>query len=609
MPLDALCLAAVCDELSQQIIGSKIDKVGQPERDLIVLSLRSKSVSACRLLISAGSGDARVHLTNFQFENPASPPMFCMLLRKHLSGARIIDVRQVPSERVMELTLSTVDSIGDIAEKRLILELIGSLSNIILVDNKGIIIDCLRRIGLDNSGKRAMLPGLLYQAPTPQIGKQNPLSIGTDKTGDGSLSWFCQDREPSPCVPVDKWLLSKFYGLSPLICRELSWRAYGAADFRLSDITDDGEKLRKEFVALMSTVNARKFEPCMLIDRDTNSPCDFSFTHIRQYENAVDIEIFDDFSKMLDTYYTRKAQAARTNQRASNTIKTVKTARDRLVRKLITQKAELAKTADRDYLRECGDIIMTNLHQMKKGQKELIAPDFYSADGGNRKISLNHLNTPQQNAAKYYKKYTKAKTAEKFLSEQIEYGEKELEYLESVLGAIAYAEGETDIQEIRRELISAGYLKTQKVQTPGAGKNRKSGAQRQGIKSAESAPMKFMSSTGMSILAGKNNMQNDRLTLKTAKKSDMWLHAQKIHGSHVIISCADSSPDETTLFEAASIAAYYSSARASSKIPIDYTPVRYVKKPSGGRPGMVIYTNYKTITVTPDEELVNRLRV
>ena len=595
MPLDALCLAAVCDELSRQIVGSKIDKVAQPERDLIVLMLRGKNVPACRLLISAGSGDARVHLTEHQFENPVSPPMFCMLLRKHLTGARILEVKQLPSERVLKLTLSTVDTIGDVQEKCLIVELIGSLSNIILIDSNDVIIDCLRRIGPDSSGKRAVLPGLLYQSPTQQAGKLNPLSIGELPT----LS-----KEGT----VDKWLQSNFFGLSPLICRELSWRAYGATDFKLCDIADGGEKLRSEFLALTSAVNAGEFEPCLLIDKDTQSPRDFSFTRIKQYEDAVKTEILVDFSKLLDTYYTRSAKAARTKQRASNTIKTVKTARDRLVRKLVIQKAELAKTADRDNLRECGDIIMANLHQMKKGQKELLASDFYSPDGSTRKIVLDHLKTPQQNAAKYYKRYTKAKTAEKFLLEQIKHGENELDYLESVLDAMSYAEGETDIQDIRYELMSAGYLKAKKIQSTGVGKNRKAGAQKRKAKSAESAPMKFISSTGMQIFAGKNNLQNDRLTLRTANKSDMWLHAQKIHGSHVVISCADSTPDDATLFEAASIAAYYSSARASSNVPIDYALVRYVKKPSGGHPGMVIYTNYKTITVTPDEELVNRLR-
>jgi predicted ribosome quality control (RQC) complex YloA/Tae2 family protein len=275
---------------------------------------------------------------------------------------------------------------------------------------------------------------------------------------------------------------------------------------------------------------------------------------------------------------------------------------------MVAQKAEVAKTAERENLRQCGDIIMANLHNMKRGQKVLTAQDFYSSDGKKRSIVLDVLKAPEQNASMYYKRYKKAKTAQIHLLEQIEYGEKELEYLESVLEAILLAEGESDIKEIRRELMSAGYLKEQRVKNTGASKNRKAQSRKQGTKKAEAPPMKFTSSSGMRILAGKNNVQNDRLTLRTANKSDMWLHAQKIYGSHVVISCADGVPDETTLFEAATIAAYYSSARDGGKVLVDYTLVKYVKKPSGGRPGMVIYTEYKTIMVVPDEELVNRLR-
>jgi len=312
-----------------------------------------------------------------------------------------------------------------------------------------------------------------------------------------------------------------------------------------------------------------------------------------QYEGALNVQESESFSAMLDDYCTRAAQLARVRQRASATSKTVKTARDRLIRKLAVQQAELDKTADRDKNRECGDIITANIYLMKKGQHVLIAQDFYSEEGEMREIPLDPLKTPQQNAAKYYKDYMRAKSAEKYLTEQIRLGIIELDYLDSVLNEIELADGTRGLGEIRRELTFTGYIKLQKHVKE---------------KPVESAPLRFESSTGLQIQAGRNNIQNDKLTLKTAMRSDVWLHAQKIHGAHVIISCEGATPDEATLYEAASIAAYYSSARAGGKTPVDYTLVRHVKKPAGGRPGMVVYTDYKTIVAAPDEELVKRLR-
>ena len=361
----------------------------------------------------------------------------------------------------------------------------------------------------------------------------------------------------------------------------------------MDSIGDGGAALCREFFILMELVERRRFEPWVLTNAD-NSPRDFSYFRIMQYENAIDTRQEESFSVMLDGYYTRSAQLGRIKQRASSVLKTVKTARDRLVRKLISQRAELDKTANRSELRECGDIITANLHIMKKGQRVLTAVDYFSEDGGMREIALDPLKTPQQNAAKYYKDYTKAKNAEKYLTEQIRLGENELAYLESVLDEVAIAESERDFADIRRELVQTGYVREKKqVNT----------------KRPESAPMRFVSSAGLQILAGRNNTQNDKLTLKTALKSDVWLHTQKVHGSHVIISCGGAAPDEESLREAAAIAAYYSSARGGDKVPVDYALVKHVKKPSGGRPGMVIYTDYKTIIASPDEKLAGKLRV
>ena len=584
MPLDAVCLGAVREELSARVSGMKIDKVQQPERDVIILTLRGIG-GACKLLVSGGSGDARVHLTEHQFENPSSPPMFCMLLRKHLVGARIISITQPPSERVLEFRLMAPDALGDLSEKRLILELIGRFSNIILTGEDGIIIDCLRRIGGELSDKRNVLPGLIYRLPTAQGGKLDPL-MATTEDWQGAYNRQAEKT-------ADSWLLAAFTALSPLICREISWRAYRETDFSLSRAIDGGEALRREFFALMDAAKSGEFEPWLITDAD-GVPKDFSYTRIMQYEGTQSTEREKNFSALLDNYYTRKSQLERVRLRASATAKTVKTVRDRIVRKLAIQQEELIKSEKRDALRECGDIITANMHLMKKGEDELIAEDFYSENGGVRKIRLDPKKTPQQNAARYYKEYTKAKTASKLLVEQISIGENELKYLESVIAEIELAEGERDLQDIRDELMQTGYLKM-----PKQGK----------LKRTESAPMQFESSSGMKIFAGRNNVQNDRLTLKVASKSDVWLHTQKVHGTHVIISCAGTMPDETTLYEAAVIAAYYSSARTGGKVPVDYALVKHVKKPQGGRPGMVIYTDYKTIVATVDEGAVAELKV
>ena len=582
MPLDAICLSAVREELSRRITGMKIEKIQQPERDVVILSLRGAG-EPCRLLMSAGSGDARVHLTEHQFENPSAPPMFCMLLRKHLTGARIISVAQLPAERALILNLQASDAMGTASEKRLIIEMIGRTSNIILTDDERII-DCLRRIGGELSDKRAILPGMLYRAPPPQEGKVDPYDVNQEMWRD--LFRFAAGKT------ADKWLLSAFSALSPLICRELSWRAYGDAECRVDGVIDGGKALSREFFALMDAARLAEFEPWSVVDGEGISR-DFSYIEIMQYENALKRFRNISFSAMLDSHFTLAAQRTRVNQRASAMLKMITTARERVSRKLAIQREEMKKAAGRDELRVCGDLITANIHLIGKGQTELITEDYYSENGSMRSIALDAKKNPQQNAARYYKEYAKAKSAEKYLAEQITYGENELAYLESVIDEIGRAEGERDLNEIRGELEQTGYCK---------------GVERSKTRQAPAAPMRFLSSSGLEITVGKNNAQNDALTLKTALKSDVWLHAQKVTGSHVIIACGGSQPDTRSLSEAAAIAAFYSSARSSGKAAVDYAFVKHVKKPPGARPGMVIYSNYKTIFASPDEELVNRLR-
>ena len=583
MPLDAFCLTAVKNELRDRVLGMRIDKIQQPERDELIMTLRGNR-DALKLLISAGTGDARVHETFFSFENPASPPMFCMLLRKHLTGARILEITQPPLERQLDITLSAADQLGDLTEKHLILELMGRHSNIILTGADGVIIDCLRRVDAEMSQRRQVLPGLYYRLP-PQQDKADPLAITGEKFDD----LICR---PGSDKTAESRLIGAFCGISPLIAREIVFRAYSDTD--VSILPDGGVRLREEFLSLMADIREERFTPFLLVDGE-GKPRDFSYTEITQYGGLFRGERPESFSSLLEGFYSRRAGAERMRQRSSDMTRTVKNALERVRRKLVNQRTELLNTEKREWLRQQGDIITANLWNMKKGQRVLKAENFYDPAGSVCEIPLDPLKTPQQNAARYYKDYTKARNAEKYLTEQIAIAEREEEYLSSVLDELSRAEGESDLVEIRQELVDAGYIRQQK------------NAPRK--KRGPSRPMLVRSSSGLEIRVGKNNAQNDELTLRQAFKSDVWLHAQRIHGSHVIISAGGAEPDETTISEAASLAAYYSQGRESGRVPVDYTLVRYVKKPGGARPGMVIYTDYKTILARPDEGLAERLRV
>ena len=586
MPLDALCLSGVVHELQNALSGAKIDKIYQPGRDEVVLALRAPAGNV-KLLLSANPSHPRAHLTQISRENPDKPPMFCMLLRKHLSGARLLELVQPPMERVVDLRLEALDELGDRVERRLVLEAMGRHSNLILLDGEGRIMDCLRRVDSDMSARRQVLPGLFYRLPPAQE-KLDPSSL--DRAALESVLAAAPEESQA-----DKWLLDTFGGLSPLICRELAFRAGGATDARLHQMGEGGRsRLLDELEGLLRSVQENSFTPVML--EKEGHPSDFTFQPISQYGPAVSCVPFPSFSALLDRFYEQRENQERVRQRGQDLIHSVTNARDRAARKIGLQEQELAATRDRERLRQFGDIITSNLHAMEKGMSRLTAADFYDPECPQIHIPLDPLLTPQQNAAKYYKEYNKAKTAESILTLQLEKGRRDLDYLNSVLEAIALAEGERDLQEIRQELTDTGYLR------------RPSKARDRG-KRVASKPMEFRSSSGLRISVGKNNTQNDLLTTKQAFKSDLWFHTQKIHGSHVILWTEGGQPDLTSIQEAAQLAAWFSQGRESGKVAVDYTPVKYVKKPGGARPGMVVYTTYETAYVAPDGELARRLRV
>lgn len=577
MPLDAICLQGVVGELAPQLTGSRIEKIQQPARDQIILLLRGSR----RLFLNAGANQPRIHLTEQLRDNPSQPPMFCMLLRKHLSGGIIESVRQEPLERVVTLTVLASDEMGERSRFTLVWEGMPRRANLILCDRDGRIIDCLRRVDLEAEQDRQVLPGLFYRLPTRQD-KRSPLSV-TEEEFAALLG------RAAPDAPLDGWLLDTFTAISPLVARELTVRACGSTDAPVSQ----GNALWDVFSQWQRDVNENTFTPTLI--KRNGSLADFTYGPVTQYGTYAETEVYDSFSHLLDDFYEKREQAERVKQKGRDLLKTATTARDRVRRKLAAQEKEMAACLDRDHLRICGELITANLYRMERGQSRLTAQNYYDENCADVDIPLDVRLSPQENAARYFKQYAKAKTAEKYLTAQLQRGREELQYLESVLQELAQAESEQDFNDIRTELTDGGYLR-------GRGK-KQPGFQR------ASKPREFRSSAGLRILVGRNNRQNDRLTTKDADKRDIWLHTQKIHGSHVILCTGGAEPDEQSLMEAASLAAYFSQAQGSTKVPVDYTPVKFVKKPAGAKPGMVVYTTYQTMLADPDEELVKHLSV
>lgn len=579
MPFDAIFLSAVVKELEPVLVGARIEKVQQPARDTVLLQLRGRE----KLLLSANVNRPRIHLTQAGFDNPAQPPMFCMLLRKHLSGGRIASLTQPPAERSIDLCLDCTDEMGVPCKKHLILELMGRNSNLILTDPDGRIIDCLRRVDFEMSEKRQVLPGLFYHE-APQQDKRIPQS--TDAAEISAL--LAKIDSPKR---LDQWLLDTFAGLSPLIARELAFGFCGETD---ADILTLDRAALTSYLAQALTFSA-PFVPTMLLCAD-DRPSDFSYRPIAQYGEFMQQRRFDSFCALLDAFYTETDRADRMRQKSQTLRKTVSTLLERTTRKLAIQRRERETSIDREPLRRRGDIVTANLHAIRRGQTLLRAVDFYDEQMREIEIPLRPELSPQQNAAKFYKDYARAKHAEKILTEQIASGETEADYLAAVLEELDRAESERDLSEIRAELEEGGYLRPA---------DRRKGKP---MKQAPAKPMEFTSSDGYRILVGKNNRQNDQLSLKSAHKNDIWLHVQKFHGAHVIIECGGAEVPDDTVTEAAMLAALYSEAKDGQNVAVDVTPVRFLRKPNGAKPGMVVYDRYRTVLVTPDAALPERLR-
>ena len=571
MAFDAYFLTAVLEEVREKCIGARIDKIHQPSRDTLILQMHSRE-HRTKLLFAANPTAPRLHLATSSPENPAEPPMFCMLLRKHLMGAKLSEISQPPMERAATFTFDCTDEMGFPIQKKLVAELMGRTCNLYLLSPEGRIIDCLRRIGLDESAKRAALPGLNYQEPEA-VSKENLVGF------ENYVNFL---TAPGADVLADR-LMDTFGGLSPLVCREAALFAAGDTDARVDslDVNTTAEKL-----ALFFAEHLKHPHPYYYALPD-GTPKQFAFCPIRQYGSCQEA---DSFGALLDMYYTVRDRKDSMRQKSQAVRKTVQNLCTRLTKKLAIQEKELEATYDRERLRQLGDIVTANIHKIIKGQTLIQCEDFYDEEMKVIDIPISPILSPQQNAAKFYKDYARMKNAEKELTKQIELGETELHYLKSVLEELNRAQTDAELEEIKRELQDGNYLRAE------SGKKK--------VKAAKLQPMRFESTDGYPIYVGRNNRQNDELTFKLARKDDIWCHASKVHGSHVIISCGGTQPPDDTITQAAQLAAYYSETTGGQNIPVDVTPVKQVKKIPNGKPGMVIYHTYKTVIANPYADIV-----
>ena len=571
MAFDAYFLTAVLEEVRQKCIGARVDKIHQPSRDTLILHLRGRE-SREKLLFAANPTAPRLHLTAASPENPPEPPMFCMLLRKHLLGAKLTEITQPPMERAAAFIFDCTDEMGFPVQKKLVAELMGRTCNLYLLGPEGRILDCLRRIGLDETARRPALPGLHYQEPEP-VNKEDPFTFE---------NYVNLLTEPGADILSDR-LMDTLGGLSPLVCREAALFAAGSTDARISalDVDAAADKL-----SLFFHEHLHHPKPYVYTLPD-GTPKQFAFCPIRQYGSCQETL---SFGALLDSFYTLRDRKDAMRQKSQAVRKTVQNLCTRLTRKMTLQEKELEATYDRERLRQLGDILTANIHRITKGQTKIVCEDFYDENMAPVEIPLSPILSPQQNAAKFYKDYARMKNAEKELTHQLELGETELNYLKSVLDELNRAQTDAELEEIRQELQEQGYLRAEG--------NRK--RPRQG----KLAPMRFESTDGYPIYVGRNNRQNEELTFRLARKDDIWCHASKVHGSHVIISCGGSTPPDDTITQAAQLAAYYSETGDGQNVPVDVTAVRQVKKIPGGKPGMVIYHTYKTVIANPYADIV-----
>lgn len=576
MALDGLFLHQIKKELLDTAQGSRVEKVHQPSKEELVIHLRSKG-GAKRLFISIRGNSPRIHFTDFAPENPDKPPMFCMLMRKHLVNALLTDIRQAGLDRIIYLDFNAANEIGDRVKLTLSVEIMAKYSNIILFGEDGKIIDAMKRVDLSQSAVRRILPGFPYTAPPPQ----NKLSV-TDHSTENIIAQIKSAENKKLTSAV----LSTIEGVSPLICRELCGD-YG--ELYTDEVSDKGYAVLCENLEKLKKITAENSGTAFMLKDGNGKPVEFSFMPIKQYGGKFNAEEKESFSALLDEFYYETDRIERTRQKAQDLFKQLNAAISRTAKKLSLRQSELKQCEDRERLRISAELINANLYRLEKGALFYDLENYY--DNNNiMRIKADPAKSPSANAQKYFKDYRKAKTAEQMLKGLIEQGKHELEYLETVADELERASVQAEIDEIREELVESGFIKFKR-------KNSK--------KNVKNIPfLEYRTTDGFKVLVGRSNIQNDRLSLKYASKSDMWLHTQKIPGSHVIIVSDNREISDDAIVEAAEIAAYHSKARFSQLVPVDYTLVKNLKKPQGAPFGKVIYNTYYSVNVTPDKNVI-----
>lgn len=574
MAFDGIAISCIVHELNDILAQGRVDKVLQPEYDEIILGVRSGGKNH-KVVLSASSSNPRVHITTVQKENPEKAPMFCMLLRKHLLGGRIVAVTQPEFERVVEFHIESRDEMGDISVKRLVIEVMGRVSNIILVDAAGKVLGSIKHIDFSVSQVRQLIPGMIYEMP-PSQGKLNPLTVDEETVADRLWNYS---------LSADKFLLDTFVGIGPLSAREIAYCATGSADTNCQLMTNEQktkfEKFIKEF---FENIKKGNFSP-VLIYKDNEKIKDFSGINITHYENTFIIKSFENLNDAVDEFFKTKDFQERISQKTSSLLKFVDTNIQRCQKKLALQQQKMKDCENKEKNKVIGDLLTANLYRINYGDEFVEVEDYYN-NMQIVKISLKPELSPAQNAQRYYTIYQKLKNAEVITAQQMELAKQEIDYLESVKENLLIVENEREINELRDELYGQGY--------------RIKRGEKSKIRKQISKPLEFQLSDGFIAYVGRNNTQNDELTLRQSRANDLWFHTKYIHGSHTVIKTEGRTPSDDVIVEAAKICAYYSKARDSANVPVDYTIIKNVKKPNGAKPGMVIYDNYNTVNVKPE---------
>ncbi len=579
MPFDGIVTKCIVNELNLILSGGRIEKVFQPETDEIVMLIRSKGQNY-RLVASANANYPRLHITSAQKENPKTPPVFCMLMRKHIAGGKLLDISFHDYERVISIHVESVNELGDLSVKKLVVEIMGKHSNIILLNSEDKIIDAVKHIDNDISSVREIMPARQYILPPPQ-NKQLPENVSPSNL---------VNKEDTDSKHIEGLLLNSVKGFSPYTCRDICANAGVASKTPVTELLNtDKVNIISALSNYLDKIKTNSFEPCLIYeDKNFLRPIDFyCFRPLR----SPYVQEYELLSNALDDFYSRRDTTERLGQKKGDVVKVVKNGIERCEKKVSIFTDKLRDVADREKLKLFGELITANIYCIPTGAKSVRVLNYYSENEEYIDIPLNEYRSAQDNAQRYFKQFSKAKSTHINVTQQLQDTLSELQYLESVKIMLENCSSKQEIDEIRQELIDQGYMKS-------SVRNSKKKLDK------PSPPLEFVSSDGFQILVGKNNRQNDLLTLKTAGSYDLWLHTKNIPGSHVIIRTERREVTNATLVEAAILAAYHSSAKMSYNVPVDYTIVKNVKKPSGAKPGMVIYENFKTINVTPDENKV-----